>query len=48
MTHNVTMKLFPLFYKGLQDHGWDVTKTQFGPDEWRINWELFEMHAKSF
>ena len=47
MAHNLTGKLFPAFYGGLREQGWDVERTQFGHDEWRIDWEPIEKHEKS-
>eukprot|EP00794_Sanderia_malayensis_P014009 gene14009-15467_t len=37
MTHNTSVTMFPAFYEGLKRQGWDMGKTQFGPDEWRID-----------
>ena len=39
MAQNITSRLFPDFYAGLKRHGWNMNTTQFGSDEWRLDWE---------
>eukprot|EP00795_Rhopilema_esculentum_P015616 gene15616-6898_t len=39
MAQNITSRLFPDFYSGLKRHGWNMNTTQFGSDEWRLDWE---------
>ena len=39
MASNVTARLFPLFYELLMHSGWNMNTTQFGADEWRLDWQ---------
>ena len=46
MAHNVTSRLFPLFYELLKENGWNMNITQFGADEWRLEWQNEAMNMK--
>ena len=39
LAHDVTAKLFPSFYEAMKETGWNVDTTQFGTDEWRLEWQ---------
>lgn len=39
MANNVTTRLFPRFYELLIENGWNMSTTQFGADEWRLEWQ---------